>query len=427
MSVAPTPRWDVIVVGAGPAGSAVATFLARAGRRVLVLDRARFPRPKPCSEYMSPEASRLLAALGALDDVEAAGGAALVGMTVHAPGGARIHGEFAGAGRHRAFRDRGLAVRREVLDAILVRHARAAGAEVREGVRVGELLVAGGRVVGVRARGGGGDAQQLRARLVIGADGLRSMVARRLGLARTARWPRRFAFVTHYRGVAGVGSFGEMHVERGGYLGIADVGGGETNVALVGPAARARQAAGDPAGLVARWIAARPALAARFAGAERSSDAWATGPFASHARRAWAPGAALVGDAADFFDPFTGEGIFAALRGAELLAPFVEAALDARSSDAANDSLRAYDRLRRRTFRGKWLVERLIGAAVAWTPLLDRAARSLERRRDLADLLIGVTGDFVPPRAVLRPGFLLALLFPWLGPARAPSPSAPAA
>jgi flavin-dependent dehydrogenase len=122
-----------------------------------------------------------------------------------------------------------------------------------------------------------------------------------------------------------------------------------------------------------------------------------------------ADGAALVGDAADFFDPFTGEGIYAALRGGELLAPFARAALAAGGA-AADGALREYDRARRREFGGKWAVERLIGAAVAFPPLMNHAARVLSRRRDMADLLVGVTGDFVPAREVLRAGYLLRLL-----------------
>src|SRR3712207_302756 len=99
-------RCDVLVVGGGPAGSATATLLARAGLDVLLLDRARFPRPKPCSEYLSPEASRLLAVLGALADVERSGAAQLSGMKVRAPNGAWLHGRFAGAHGYRGFRDR---------------------------------------------------------------------------------------------------------------------------------------------------------------------------------------------------------------------------------------------------------------------------------------------------------------------------------
>ena len=135
----------------------------------------------------------------------------------------------------------------------------------------------------------------------------------------------------------------------------------------------------------------------------------ATGPFASHARRAWAPGAALVGDAADFFDPFTGEGIYAALRGGELLAPFALAALGAATARAADDALAGYERARRAEFAGKWIVERLISAAVRFAPAINHFARTLSARKDMADLLVGVTGDYVPAREVLRPGYLFNL------------------
>jgi flavin-dependent dehydrogenase len=153
----------------------------------------------------------------------------------------------------------------------------------------------------------------------------------------------------------------------------------------------------------------RPQLAGRVAGARRMSPVLATGPFASHARRAWAPGAALVGDAADFFDPFTGEGIYAALRGGELLAPFALESLGAERVRDADAALARYERARRAEFRGKWMVERLIGSAVAFAPAINYFARTLEARKDMADLLVGVTGDFVPAREVLRPGYLLNL------------------
>jgi flavin-dependent dehydrogenase len=127
-----------------------------------------------------------------------------------------------------------------------------------------------------------------------------------------------------------------------------------------------------------------------------------------------------VGDAADFFDPFTGEGIYAALRGGELLGGFAADAIRAPTPTAAHRALHAYDNARRHEFRQKWLVERVISAAVSSPMLMNHAARVLGRRRDLADLLIGVTGDFVPPAAVLRPSFLLHFLDPrtWRSSAR---------
>src|SRR5262245_2575075 len=141
---------DVLIVGGGPAGSSLAFALARAGIDVHVVDRARFPRPKPCAEYLSPEASRILDEMGALHRVEQSGAAALSGIRVRAPNGAVIAGDFVAGHGFRGFRDRGLSVRREVLDAILLDCARAAGARITEGTRITGLVQdAVRRVVGV--------------------------------------------------------------------------------------------------------------------------------------------------------------------------------------------------------------------------------------------------------------------------------------
>ena len=415
-------RYDAIVVGGGPAGASTAFALAQAGARVLVLDRATFPRPKPCAEYLSPQASRLLSGMGALDAVEGAGAAHLAGMIVRAPNGASLRGDFVAAHGYSAFRDRGLALRRTLLDPILLDCARNAGADVREGARVADLVRdTRGRVLGVHLLGEKGGGEQILAPLVVGADGLRSVVARRLDLARTSRlWPRRIALVAHYENFAGVGDWGEMHVERNvGYVGLAAVEGGLTNVAMVVPASAAQDISGDRTAFFEQWLRARPQLAGRVAGARRVTPVLATGPFASHARCAWAPGVALVGDAADFFDPFTGEGIYAALRGGELLAPFAMRALGADTTPARDAALRAYARARRREFRGKWIVERLINAAVGFAPAMNYFATTLAQRKDMADLLVGVTGDFVPASEVLRVSYLLDL---FRQPARKPVP-----
>jgi flavin-dependent dehydrogenase len=177
-------------------------------------------------------------------------------------------------------------------------------------------------------------------------------------------------------------------------------------VALVVPASRAHAISGDRIAFLDAWLRARPQLAPRFAHASRVSPVVATGPFASYARRAWAPGVALVGDAADFFDPFTGEGIYAALRGGELLADALGDALAATTTRDADGALTAYDAARRRAFGGKWIVERVIAAVVGCPSLINRAARRLSVRKDLADLLIGVTGNFVPASEIVRLGYV---------------------
>jgi flavin-dependent dehydrogenase len=214
----------------------------------------------------------------------------------------------------------------------------------------------------------------------------------------------------------GRGPMGEMHAEAdGSYVGIAHVDGGLTNVAMVAPAAAARRGLaehGSPAAYLDAWMRRAPQLARRWAAAEPAGPVRCTGPFASYTRRAWGPGAALVGDAADFFDPFTGEGIYSALRGGELVAPYAAEAARARLAGdpgAADRALAEYERARRRAFRGKWWVERCIALSVARPALINRAARVLSRRGDMADLLVGVAGDFVPPAAVLNPRYLWRL------------------
>ncbi len=410
------PECDAIVVGGGPAGAATAAFLARAGVQVTLLDRAHFPRPKPCAEYLSPQAGRLLDALGALDDV-ARHAVGLTGMDVRAPSGARIVGDFAAVRGFHPFHPHGLAIPRERLDELLLQRARAAGAHVIEGERVSDLVRNGSGVVcGVRSLGPEGEERVRHARLVIGADGLRSVVARRAGLTRHLGWPRRLAFVAHYTGVAGVGSRGEMLVEADGYMGLATVGAGgqRVNVSLVVDQSYVSRHAPGTHGsedLLRQWIERHPYVASRFTHAERLTPVQSTGPFAVRVRRAWQPGLALVGDAADFFDPFTGEGMYSALLGGGALAHHA-----ARALRLGNDSpLQDYDRWRRAEFAAKWRVESLVARVVARPWLLERAARAFAVRPELAHMLVGVTGDFVPAREVLRPRYVAQLMLAAIG------------
>jgi flavin-dependent dehydrogenase len=199
-----------------------------------------------------------------------------------------------------------------------------------------------------------------------------------------------------------------MHVGATGYAGLNPLGGGATSVALVVPARRAAAAAGNAAGFFRREIERFPGLRGRVPPAA-IGRVTATGPFASRARRVTADGALLVGDAAEFFDPFTGEGIWAALRGAELAAAAALGAL-ARGGRVSAAALAGYRAARRRAFAGQWIVERLIGYAM-WSPrLFDRAVARLGRRGAMAHTLVGVTGRMLPARRVLDPRFLARMI-----------------
>jgi flavin-dependent dehydrogenase len=398
----------------------MATWLARAGHRVLAVDRAAFPRDKPCSEYLSPAAVELLDRLGVVADLERSGAQPLAGTRVFGPRGASLAGSFARAPVPLP-RAEGLAVARRVLDARLVQAAREAGAEVRERTTVEDLLYGEGGVAGAVLRDASGRRTAVHARIVVGADGLRSLVARRIGRRRRG-FPARLAFVAHVGDVSGLDGYAEMHVGTEGYVGLNRIWAGSpphdgtaprfasvSNVALVVPATRAAEARGRLEEFFFSRLECFPGVGTRVRRENLMDDVLVTGPFAAWSGRVTTAGALLVGDAADFFDPFTGEGIYSALRGAALASETVHVALAAGRGPVSAAQLAGYARARRAAFLGKWAVERLVGYGMTVPALFDRAVRKLERR-GLADTFIAVTADLVPARMVLHPWFLARMV-----------------
>jgi flavin-dependent dehydrogenase len=199
-----------------------------------------------------------------------------------------------------------------------------------------------------------------------------------------------------------------MHVGQGVYVGLNAIGEGLTNVAVVASARVAREAAHDPNRFWLSMIERFPALRERIHPDGIVRAVMATGPFATWSRHVVADGALLVGDAADFFDPFTGEGIRSALRGGEMASTALIEALS-RSPTVRSTDLAGYRVARRRAFRGKWAVERMIGYGMLAPRLFDRAVGRLDRK-GMGHTLVGVTGEILPARAVLNPTFLMSMV-----------------
>lgn len=402
---------DVVVVGAGPAGAATAILLAERGHDVVLLDRARFPRDKVCGEYLSPEGSRVLDRLGVLKAVEARGARPLRGMRIVAPDGTALVGDYPRAGPWRGYRDHALAVPRRMLDAELVRRARELPVTLREGFRVTDLVTDGARVTGVEgvpSRGAEG-AERIAARLVVGADGRTSVVARRLGLVQPHPWLARLALMTYAEGVAGDPERGEIFVAPPAYSILNPVGDGLVNLSLVVPLAEGVRHRRDLAGYFNRTTAALPGLRDRLRAARRVRPVRAIGPLAYRVAPPRQDGVLLVGDAFGFLDPFTGEGLYTALRSAELAAEVADAAL--RTGDTSAEALAPAHARRTAAFADKTRLAVLLQRLIARRRLAAYVARRLARRPDRLALLMGVIGDFVPARLALSPRFLAGLLW----------------
>ena len=391
------PRVDVVVVGAGPAGAATAILLAEHGLHVIVLDRGSLPRPKICGEYLSPEAARVLDRLGVLKAVDVAGAAAIHGMRITAPDGTAITGHYRDVGAWRPYRQHAMGVARETLDGALVERVRALPVDLREHARVVDLIVEQGVVTGVRFADRDARVHDVRARLVVGADGRASVVAERLGCRRPHAL-RRMALVTYVAGLESCRDLGEIFVDPPDYAILNPIAPDRVNLALVVPLAHAVRWSDRLDDFMAARVRQLPHLARRLAGATRVAPIRALGPLAHRVAPPKTGGVLLVGDAGGFYDPFTGEGVFTALRSAELAVATIVRALA--GGDVSARALAGYERARREVFSGKERVTQALQFLIRHRRLANFAVRALARRPAALDALLGVFGDYVPPRAL---------------------------
>ncbi|HEU5472374.1 MAG TPA: NAD(P)/FAD-dependent oxidoreductase [Actinophytocola sp.] len=327
--------YDVIVIGARCAGSPTAMLFARQGYRVLLLEKVRFPQDTLSSHYLHMQGVALLNRWGLLDTVRDTGCQPITRESYQAPG-VRIEGfSLPMDGQQTTY-----APRRYVLDPILAEGAVAAGVEFRESCAVNDLLFEDDRVVGVRYTTPGGVEATDRARLVVGADGMRSLVARKVGAPKVIEHAR--ATCVYYSYWAGVPAIFELYERPGRWVAVVPTS-DDLNLIMTYfpqdefPAVRKSV---EPAYLEAVRSTA-PDLYERMSGGQRVEQMYGTGHQENFFRKAYGPGWVLVGDAVNHKDSITARGITEAWVQAQSLTGYIGERLH--DDTALTGALRRYE------------------------------------------------------------------------------------
>jgi 2-polyprenyl-6-methoxyphenol hydroxylase-like FAD-dependent oxidoreductase len=368
---------DAIVIGAGPAGSSLALRLAQQGRSCLLLDGARFPRPKVCGEGLMPHGIHALAEVG-LDATSQ--GHLFSGIRYRLADGTVAEGRFPDGGR-------GVGLERSWLDTELLARAEASDQiEVRTETWVQAPRAPGGSAQLAEVELPEGSA---RAPILIAADGCRSPTRRTLGLEAPAPKRVRFGVGAHFDHASREDPFVEVFLGPGYELYTTPVSPTRTNVALLTDEAYLRSTLqGRLEAALLEILASSKGRGATLATAERVGPVRTIGPLAHQALRAHGPGVLLVGDAAGALDPITGEGLSIGLATSAIAAEVLEGAFAA--NDFSARRLAAWTRRRRQAIRGLEAFTRAILFLSERPELAGRAIRNLAQAPETFSRLLGV-------------------------------------
>jgi 2-polyprenyl-6-methoxyphenol hydroxylase-like FAD-dependent oxidoreductase len=394
--------YDVIIIGTRVAGAATAMLLARQGLNVLAVDRASFPSDTLSTNNIQLPGVARLERWGLLGPIAAAGTPAIRRVRFD-PGPVVLEGSFP------AFEgvDAVYGPRRTLLDTLLVEASGEAGAEVRERFVVDELTFADGRVTGIRGRTHGGGEVREQARLVIGADGKHSLVAKSVkATAYEEQRPLSVGYYTYWKGVP---------LERGEIYGRGRrlIGAWPTNDGLVmtyvaWPADEFHAFRRDPEGNLLATLDLAGDLGERVRAGSRVERIYGSADLPNFFRVPYGPGWALVGDAGITLDPITALGINDALRDAELLSDAIVAGLG--GAETLERALAGYQHRRDQAALPMYRFTLELAAFAPPKPEQEVLFRALVGRQQEIDRFLGVLACAVAPTDYFSPGNLRRLI-----------------
>ncbi|MDX1740257.1 MAG: geranylgeranyl reductase family protein [Rhodothermales bacterium] len=399
--------YDVIIVGAGPAGSSAAALLAREGQRVLLVDKQHFPRDKVCGDAIGGKSLAILDRLGVTQQLAQGEAVKTWGITFGAPSGDEVSIPFSPRGDAPGF-----VCRREVFDDLVFRAAENAGAEIWQNSEVTGLLRDGEAVRGVTVSRDG-ETTEVQAPLVMGADGAYSVVARELGVSQLNEKHYVGAIRAYYEGVSGFNdrNFLEIHfVEEvlPGYFWIFPLPNGGANVGLGMLSSRIKKKEARLKELLDE-VVSLPRFAPRFEGARRMGKVRGWGlPLGSKPRPMAGDGWVLLGDAASLIDPFSGEGIGNAVVSAATAAKWTVTAKE--RGDYSEALLKNYETELLDLLRDELKVSYRMQQIGRWKWLLSFVIRKASRSSELADTISCMFDDMTERSKLASPLFYLRVL-----------------
>ena len=402
--------YDVIIVGAGPAGSGAALYAHRHGLKALIIEKDKFPRDKICGDAISGKSMTILKDLGLLEEACKLPSAIVDSVTFSSPDHLDVNIKF--------FQEEdrelpsGLVMRREVFDNFLFSKVRDVNQNIIENFTVTDLIEENGSICGVRGKGNDGESKTFFGRIVIGSDGFNSIVARKTGIYNHNPEHWVVALRQYYKNVKGLDKQIELHYEddvQPGYLWIFPLEDGKANVGIGMHHKSLKKRKIDLKQSLKKAIQ-NPYFAERFKDATPLEEprGWNL-PVGSMHRKCYGNGFMLLGDAAGLIDPFTGEGIGNALYSARIAVETARKAIDA--ENYSESFLKQYDEKLWNAIGDELKVSAKLQKIGRIRFLLNFVINRAARSSQVKELISGMMANQIPKTKLANPLFYVKLLF----------------
>jgi geranylgeranyl reductase family protein len=402
--------YDIIIVGAGPAGSGAALYAHRYGLKVLVLEKEKFPRDKICGDAISGKSMMILKDLNLLEEICKLPSAIVDSVTFSSPDHLDVNIKF--------FQEKnrelpsGLVMRREVFDSFLFSKVKETGQDIIENFTVNELISEEGKVIGVKGKDFQNKEYRFNGKLIIGADGFKSVVARKTGIYNHDPEHWVVALRQYYKNVKGMSKQIELHYVddvQPGYLWIFPLDDGKANVGI-GMHHNSLKKRNIDLKKALKNAINNPYFKKRFEDATPLEEprGWNL-PVGSLHRKCYGNGFMLLGDAAGLIDPFTGEGIGNALYSARVAMDTAKEAVE--SNNFSEEFLYQYDKRLWNEIGDELKVSTKLQKIGRIRFLLNFVINKASRNETVKELISGMMANQIPKTKLANPLFYVKLFF----------------